>query len=146
MKNTNLIVAMTGDGVIGLDNKLPWHIPEDMKNFKELTTGNVVVMGRKTYESIPEKFRPLPNRDNIVVSTQMSNNSSNYNGIIVVPSLEEALNKSKEFNKEIFIIGGAQLYEAALPFVEKMYISFVKGSYHGNVFFPEIDMTEWDVQ
>ena len=143
--NLNLIVAMTNDRVIGLDNTLPWRIPEEMKNFKELTTGNVVIMGRNTYESIPEKYRPLPNRDNIVVSSKMSANPSNYNGIVVASTLQDAVDKARTFNKEIFIMGGAKLYEASLSWVDKMYISIVKGDYKGNVYFPEIEMTEWDV-
>ncbi|MGV8086896.1 MAG: dihydrofolate reductase [Candidatus Woesearchaeota archaeon] len=142
----NLIVAMTNNRVIGLDNTLPWRIPEEMKNFKELTTGNVVIMGRKTYESIPEKYRPLPNRDNVVISSQMSANSSNYNGIVIASTLQEAVDKAKKFNKEMFIMGGAQVYKAALPLVDKMYISIVKEDYKGNVYFPEINMTEWNAQ
>lgn len=142
----NLIVAMTNNRVIGLDNTLPWRIPEEMKNFKELTTGNVVIMGRKTYESIPEKYRPLPNRDNVVISSQMSTNSSNYNGIVVASTLQEAVEKAKTFNKEMFIMGGAQLYKTALPLVDKMYISIVKEDYKGNVYFPEINISEWNVQ
>jgi len=142
----NLIVAMTKDRVIGLDNKLPWRIPDEMKNFKELTIGNTVIMGRNTYESIPEKYRPLPNRDNIVVSSQMNSHQSDYNGIIIVPSLREAISRAKQINKEIFIMGGSKLYESAIPFVDKMYISMLKGDYKGNVYFPEIDMTQWDVE
>ena len=135
----NIIAAMDPNRVIGKDNKLPWHISEDLKNFKRLTDGNAVIMGRKTYESIG---KPLPNRKNIVISTSMPTT----NGITVCKSLQEGLMEAKLFGKDIFIIGGASLYEQAIPMTDKMFISYVKRKYAGDVFFPEFDENEWEIE
>ncbi len=134
-----IIAAMDKNRVIGKDNKLPWRISDDLKNFKKLTTGNTVIMGRKTFESIG---KPLPNRNNIVISTSMPQTA----GIDVCNSFEESIIKAKSYGKDIFIIGGAAVYEQAIPFADKMYISYVKGEYKGDVFFPEFDEKAWHVE
>jgi len=133
-----IIAALTKDRVIGKDNNLPWHISEDLQNFKKLTSGNTVVMGRKTYESIG---KPLPNRKNIVVSRSVSS----IEGVDVCSSLEDAIEKAKSYGKEIFIIGGASIYEMAIPLADKMYLSYVKVNYKGDTYFPKFDKDVWDV-
>src|SRR3990172_100449 len=114
----NIIVAMDKNRVIGKNNEIPWHISEEVMNFKKLTSGNTVIMGRKTFESIG---RPLPDRNNIVVSTSMPQTA----GIDVCNSFEESIIKAKSYGKDIFVIGGATVYEQALPLADKMYISYV---------------------
>ncbi len=135
----NIIVAMAPNRVIGKNNKLPWHIPDDLKNFKRLTTGNTVIMGRKTYESIG---RPLPNRKNIVISTSMPTTDV----VTVCKSLQEGIMEAKLFGKDVFIIGGASLYEQIIPLADKMFISYVKRDYDGDVYFPEFDENEWEIE
>lgn len=134
-----IIAAMTRDRVIGKQGKLPWHLPEDMKIFKTLTTGNTVIMGRKTFESLGE---PLPNRNNLVVSTTMDNRLD----LDVCGTLQHAILKAKTYGKDIFIIGGAGVYEQALPLADKMYLSLVKESYEGDVYFPEFDEKKWEIE
>ena len=137
----NIIVAMTHDGVIGHNNKLLWNISSEIKHFKETTSGCTVVMGRKTWDSIPSKFRPLPGRKNIVISKSVSS----LEGAEVFSSVEEALDKAKSYGNEVFVIGGAQIYALALPFVEVMYISYVKKFYSGDVYFPSFSETDWEI-
>lgn len=122
------------DRVLGNENDLLYKIPADMKRFRELTTGNVVVMGRKTWESLPDKYRPLPNRTNIVVSRDRAYTVPE--GVILASSIEEALQKSASFEKEVFIIGGATLYEKTIPYAQKLYLTIFKGDRSGDVFFP----------
>ena len=138
---TSIIVGMTKNRVIGKNNSLIWHIPEDLKNFKELTLGNTLIMGRKTWESIPEKFRPLPNRNNIVISR----NPSFIEGTEVCSSVGSALEKAKSYGKEIFIIGGSSIYEQFLPLTNKMYISYIKNEYQGDTYFPKFNYDDWEV-
>lgn len=133
----NLIVGMTKSRVIGKANGLPWHIPDDLKNFKKITDNSVVVMGFRTYLSLG---RPLPNRVNIVISDR----PQPIDGVVVCNSFLDALDKARSFGKEIFIIGGASVYGQALPFVDKMFISFMKKEYEGDVYFPEFDLNEWE--
>jgi len=134
----SIIAAIGKNRVIGCENKLPWNIQDDMKNFKRLTEGNVVIMGRKTFESIG---KALSNRTNIVVSSSMKP----ANGIIVCKTVEEALQKAKAHGKEIFIIGGSAIFEQTIPLADRMYLSYVKGDYHGDVFFPEFDESKWKI-
>ena len=134
----SLIVAAAINGVIGKDNDLIWHLPKDMKFFKETTLGHHVIMGRKNFESIPHKYRPLPNRTNVVITRQ-----SNYQaeGCIVVNSIESALEIAKENgDKEPFIIGGGQIYKLAFEanLVDKIYLTKVHHAYEGDTFFPEL--------
>jgi dihydrofolate reductase len=132
----SIIVAIAENNVIGDNNQLIWHIPDDLKRFKSLTMGHHIVMGRKTWESIG---RPLPGRKSIVVSR-----NPNYlaNGAIVVSSLEEAFAKTKSDN-EVFIIGGAEIYKQALALANKLYLTLVHRSFKGDVSFPEIDKNLW---
>ncbi|MCX6708894.1 MAG: dihydrofolate reductase [Candidatus Woesearchaeota archaeon] len=123
----------------GRDNRLPWHLSDDLKNFKKLTVGNTVIMGRKTFESIG---RPLPERNNIVISSSMPPAEN----ITVAKTIEEALQKAESFSKEIFIIGGASVYAQSLPFADRLYLSFIKKDYDGDVYFPEFDMAEWKIE
>lgn len=135
----NIIVAMDPNRVIGKNNNLPWHIPEDLKNFKHLTKGNTVIMGRRTYNSIG---RPLPNRHNIVLSCSLAN----VEGIDICSSLDSALEKALEYERDIFIIGGASVYELAIPLADKMYISYVKEEYGGDTYFPKFNKDNWNIE
>lgn len=139
-----MIVGMTKDRVIGKDNDLPWpRVKEDMKFFRKTTTGHIVIMGRKTYDSIG---RPLPKRINIVITRQKD---LEIDGCWVVNSLQEAIDMSKHFTKrtdvnpEVFVIGGSSLYKEAAPDVDKIYLTHIKGDYDGDTYFPEIDETKW---
>ncbi|MFA5770179.1 MAG: dihydrofolate reductase [Patescibacteria group bacterium] len=144
----SIIAAIGKNRELGKDNKLLWHIPEDFKRFKDITSGHVVIMGRKTYESLPKKFRPLPNRVNIVITRDI-----NYkvDGVMVYHSLEEAVKitnyKLQITNKfqisnfkfdEIFIIGGASIYEQGIKYADKLYLTLVDKEYpDADAFFPE---------
>ena len=130
-----IIVAKSNNGIIGKDGDLPWRIPEDLKRFKRLTTGNIVVMGRKTYDSIG---RPLPNRKNIVISR---NTSLKIEGIEVEQDLIDVLKRNQEEN--VYVIGGGQIYVEALPFSEKLEVTEVDVELVGDTSFPEIDSSQW---
>lgn len=138
----SIIAAMTKERVIGKNNSLPWNIPEDLQNFRKLTSGKTVIMGRKTFESIPKKFRPLPNRRNIVISMNMQPQQ----GIDVCNSVHEAIEKAKSYEEEAFIIGGSSIYEQTLPFAERMYLSLVKHNYEGDSYFPNFNKEEWSIE
>ncbi len=130
----SLIVAMTEDRVIGLNNRLPWHLSDDLKRFKKITMGHPVIMGRKTFESIG---KPLPGRENIVVS---GNPSFQAEGAVVVSSLEKALAHSEKTPGEKFVIGGARLFEAGLTLADKIYLTLIRRPFKGDVYFPAIDL------
>lgn len=140
----SLIAAAGLNNEIGKDNKLPWHIPDDLKNFKALTSGKVIVMGRKTWESLGCK--PLPNRHHFVL-TRKPDDLPTMKGVIYCKGKMEAFIeflkitiKDKDFPKEIFIIGGAEIYCQALPYADKIYLSRVEAKVDGaDAFFPEID-------
>lgn len=122
------------DRSIGAENKLLWHIPDDMKRFRDITMGHPVIIGRKTYESLPSKFRPLPGRDNIVVTRDESYEAL---GAQVAHSLEEAVALAKSMSQgEIHIGGGQQIYEQALPLIDKLYLTVVHSGKSGDTFFP----------
>lgn len=138
-----LIVAMDREGGIGKNNDLMWHLPADMRFFKATTTGHVVVLGRKNYESIPERFRPLPDRENAVLTR-----NKNYRapGCIVFYSLEECLEHyQRETERTIFIIGGGEIYKQALEtgVVNELYITHVDKVYDADTFFPKTDLSGW---
>jgi dihydrofolate reductase len=135
----SVIVAMTKDRVIGSEGDLPWHITEDMKLFKSLTEQNTVIMGKTTWLSIPEQFRPLPGRANIIVSTTLEDQA----GAKVCKSVDEAVRVVRKNNNEIFCMGGAKLYAAMLPLADTLCISWVKDDYDGDTYFPEIDFSRW---
>jgi len=131
----SLIAAVAENGVIGDRNRLLWHISEDLRRFKALTTGHPVVMGRKTYESLG---RPLPNRTNVIITRQ----PLAVAGCTVVHSLEEA-SALFPVDEELFIIGGAQIYAAALPIADRFYLTRVGHAYEGDTCFPDWNPAEW---
>lgn len=135
----SLIAAIAQNNCIGKHNSLPWNIPEDLKHFKELTTGKTVLMGRKTWESIPEQFRPLPKRKNIVITTQSD---------FIVPESVELFHSlgdaiSAHNNENIFVIGGANIYAQTIGLADTLYITHVNQIVDGDAFFPEIDKNIW---
>ena len=132
----SIVVAIGAHNrVIGKDNALPWHIKADMEHFKNLTLGHPVIMGRNTWESIPERFRPLPHRDNLVITR---NEEYVAPGATVVPSLEKAIEIARENDSdEIFVIGGATIYEQALGIADTLHITLIEGDFQGDTFFPE---------
>ncbi len=134
-----IIVGIPENRVIGNGINLPWHIPEDLKHFKEITTGNTVIMGFVTYKSLG---KPLPNRNNIVLNFD----KIDIPGCDVCSSIPEAIEKAKSYGKDIFIIGGASIYKQFIPLVDKLYISHIKGSYEGDIYFPEYDESKWEVE
>lgn len=132
------IVAMGEGRVIGLEGALPWHIPEDLAYFKELTSGHVVVMGRKTWESLPSKFRPLPNRKNIVVS-RSPEKLNLPDGVLGASSSDQALKLAQEACAEgakVWIIGGADLYRQLIPHCDELYLTKVSGHHRGDAYLP----------
>jgi dihydrofolate reductase len=133
----SLVVAYARNGVIGRDGGLPWHLPSDMQHFRELTTGGTVVMGRKTYASIPDKFRPLPGRRNIVLSRDAAFRAP---GAEVVSSLPAAL---EACGRECFVIGGGTTYAEALPDAERVYATEVAEEVEGDTFFPVLGDDAW---
>jgi dihydrofolate reductase len=130
VKYFKAIAAMSLNRVIGARNKIPWHLPEDFKWFKQLTTGNVIVMGRKTFESIG---KPLPNRETIV----LSRSQFSFPGVRTVADLSE-INLAGE-SREVFIVGGAQVYAQALPLCSDLYLTLVKREVEGDAFFPAFE-------
>ncbi len=139
-KNISLIVAMSKDRAIGANNDLLWHISSDLKRFKKITTGHTILMGRKTYESLPNGA--LPQRRNIVISKSIST----LPDAEVFTSIEEALVSVQE-DEKLFIIGGGQIYKDALPYVETMYLSLVSGDYpQASVFFPKFHWDDWTIE
>ena len=135
----SLIAAVARNRAIGKNNQLLWHLPEDMKHFRETTRGKPVVMGRKTWESLPEKFRPLPGRQNIVVSRDPAYKA---HGADLAGSLEGALALAGGA-EEVFVIGGEQLYRAALPFADRLYLTEVELEPEADAFFPELNPAVW---
>lgn len=138
MHHIAIIAAIGKNKELGKDGKLPWYIPEDMKRFKEITTGHPVIMGRKTWESIPEKFRPLRGRTNIVVTRQVGYEAS---GATVADSFETAraaAARAADAN-EIFVIGGGELYREALPFADRLYLTLVDDTVEADTFFPSYE-------
>lgn len=137
----SIIGAMAENRVIGKDNLLIWHIPQDMKRFKNLTMGKPVIMGRKTFESILVQLgKPLPGRTNIVVSRK----GFQSEGVEVYASLEAALEAAQHIEEEeIFILGGAQIYEQILPIADRLYLTQVHKSYEGDAYFPIFENSGW---
>lgn len=132
-------VAVAKNLVIGGDNDLPWYLPEDLKHFKKITTGQTVLMGRKTYDSIIKRLgKPLPNRKNVVITRQQDFKATE--GVLVFHSIDDAL---KNIAEDIYIIGGAQIFEQTLPLAEKMYLTKVHKEYPGDAFFPKPDFSQW---
>jgi dihydrofolate reductase len=137
----SIIVAVSDNGVIGKDNQLIWHLPADLKYFKETTKGHAVIMGRKNYESIPEKYRPLPERINIIVSR---NPDYNAPACILVNSIEAAIDEAKKLNiNEAFIIGGGEIYRQSMHLADKLYLTRVHGDFDGDTYFDSPGIEEW---
>jgi len=142
MIKVQLIVAASENNVIGIKNNLPWHLPNDMNFFKHKTLGSSVIMGKNNYLSIPEKFRPLKDRTNIILTTNQFFHAKNC---LIANSLESALDLAKKEKKEIFIIGGGKVYEYALErnLVDIIYLTRIHAQIQGDIFFPTIDMKMW---
>jgi dihydrofolate reductase len=137
MKKISIIVAVAENNAIGKDNKLLWHISNDLKRFKRITAGHTVVMGKKTYESLPGG--PLPDRRNIVISDNLNDR---FNGCVMAYSINDALNKCDN-GKENFIIGGGTIYARFLKYATKLYITRIHKSFNADTFFPELNYDEW---
>ncbi|MBB2145376.1 dihydrofolate reductase [Pedobacter sp. LMG 31464] len=137
MNKVTIVVAISENNAIGKDNQLLWYLPADLKHFKEITTGGTIIMGRKTYDSIG---KPLPNRRNIVITRKTDLEIA---GVEVVNSLQEALSLCEQ-EKEVFIIGGAEIYKHALVFTNRIYLTTVHQSYEADAFFPELTDNEWE--
>ncbi len=137
MKNISIIAAISENFAIGRNNDLLWHIPGDLKRFKSLTTGHAVIMGKKTYESLPAK--PLPNRLNIVITDVPG---EKFEGCVMAYSIEEALAKCPG-DDECFVMGGGMIYKQFLDFASKLYITFIHKEFKGDTFFPKINFKEW---
>lgn len=134
---TTIVVAMGEKNEIGADNQLLWHLPKDLKHFKDLTSGHPIIMGRKTYESIG---KALPNRTNIVISRK-----KNWfeEGILIVGSIKEAVKFAKKIDEEVFIIGGGNIYEQTMEIADKLEVTLVKAELKADTFFPKIDPKIW---
>jgi dihydrofolate reductase len=137
MTKISIIVAVAENNAIGKDNKLLWHLSEDLKRFKRLTSGNPVIMGKNTYFSLP--VRPLPKRKNIVITDVPG---ERIDGCTMAYSIEDAIEKM-DSDKENFIIGGASIYRQFMPYADKLYITWVHKSFDADTFFPEVDEKEW---
>lgn len=132
-----IVAALSSNGIIGADGKLPWHNKEEIQHFKQLTTGKTVIMGRKTFESIG---KPLPNRRNIVVSKTLKN----IENAEIYTTIEEALSKVKT-SDETFVIGGSEIFEQTIELADKMYLSHITKSFKGDVHFPQFNKNQWEV-
>lgn len=137
----SMIAAMGSNRVIGKDNDIPWHLPDDFKYFKDTTKGHHVIMGRKNWESLPHSFQPLPGRTNIVITRQPGYDAK---GEPVVQSLADALAIAEENGEtEAFIIGGGEIYRMGLEHADQIYLTEINASFDGQVTFPEFDQSVW---
>lgn len=135
----SIIVAVSDDLGIGKNNDLLWHLPEDMKRFKKLTTGNTIIMGKRTWESLPK--RPLPNRKNVVI-TDIPGES--FEGAVTAYSIDDAVDKCKG-DSEIFIIGGGSIYRQFMPLADRLYITHVHKKTEADTYFPKIEKRVWKI-
>ncbi len=133
-----LIAALARNRAIGLNNRMPWHLPDDLKRFRQLTTGHRVIMGRKTFDSIG---RPLPGRTNIIISRS---NTFNAHGCTVVHSVDEALAAADPTGAISFVIGGAEIYRQALSRASRMFLTEIDAEFEGDTFFPPFDVQQWN--
>lgn len=133
-----LIAAAAENNALGKDNQLVWHLPNDFKRFKQITSGHYIIMGRKTFESFP---KPLPNRTHVIITRQ-----KNYaiEGCIVVHSIEEAI-KTCPKNEELFVIGGAEIYKQSIDFADKIELTRVHATFEADAYFPEINALDWQL-
>lgn len=139
MSKISIIAAIADNYAIGKSNNLPWHLPADLKHFKELTTGHTIVMGKRTFESLPNG--PLANRKNIVLTSIMSEGVNE--GYFEADSLEDALELCENVD-QVFIIGGATVYKQCIDKVDSMYITWVHSEFNADTYFPEINFEEWN--
>lgn len=143
MQSVHLIYARASNGVIGKDNAMPWHLPEDMAHFKQLTGGCAVIMGRKTWDSLPPRFRPLPGRTNIVVTRQAQWRAE---GALRADSLEQALEQARaataQAGQPVWVMGGAQIYAQALPLASRVEVTEIAQAFEGDAYAPTLG-AEW---
>lgn len=135
----SLLVAMDTNRLIGKDNQLPWHLPQDLAYFKKTTMNHKIVMGRKTFESIG---RPLPGRENIIVTRDQDYSQE---GCLVLNSLEGIVELSEQSDEEIFVIGGAEIFQQILPCSDRLYITHIYHEFEGDTYFPKTNEEEWDM-
>lgn len=133
------VVAHDENLVIGKDNQLPWHLPEDLAYFKKVTMGKPLIMGRNTFESIG---RPLPGRENIVITR---NSSYQHEGIHTVQNMEEAIQLARSFHSDVMVIGGASLFKEQLPLADTLFITEIHAEFEGDTYFPKISENEWEL-
>jgi dihydrofolate reductase len=138
-----LIAAMARHGVIGVDNRLPWRLPEDLRHFREVTQGHPVIMGRRTWESLPEKFRPLPDRQNVVLSRQPGFEAPGALCFMALPDALAALRAIRPQETEVFVIGGAELYRLALPLADRLLLTEIDLEVAGDAYFPSFSRDDW---
>ena len=141
----SLIAAIALNNVIGCDNKMPWHLPEDLQNFRLVTMNKPMIMGRKTFESLPGI---LPQREHIVISRNIqSDTQKQHPHVHWVTSFDDAIEYAKQFlhqeNQEIMVIGGGQIYQQAISIADRIYLTRIDKTYHGDIKFPEIDLQSW---
>jgi dihydrofolate reductase len=141
MGKINIIVAVSANNVIGKGNDLPWHLPKEFKYFKETTKGSIVIMGRKCWESLPEKFRPLPNRLNVVLTKDKDYEAD---GAIVTHDLENTLKAFKNSSSDIFIIGGAEIYKQSFKYADGVYLTRILSDVDGDTYLTGFDPNEWN--
>ena len=134
-----IIAAAAQNNALGKDNQLLWHLPDDFKRFKQLTTGHYIIMGRKTFESFP---KPLPNRTHVIITRQTD---YQYEGCLVVGSLEEALQVVPK-NEEVFVIGGGEIYAQSMSVADVIELTRVHADFDADTFFPEINVKDWELQ
>ena len=139
MSEISIVAAVADNYAIGKGNKLPWHLPAALKHFRELTTGHAVVMGKRTFESLPNG--PLPNRRNVVLTSVMSQGVNE--GYFEADSLEDAFYLCEKEEK-IFIVGGAAVYRQSLEIADSLYITWVHHEFSADIYFPEVDFSKWD--
>ena len=135
-----LVAAIASNNVIGKENSLPWNIPEDLKRFKQMTSGHTILMGRKTFDSIG---RPLPNRQNIVMT---KDENFKKEGIKVINDFDEALELIKESKEDVFVIGGSKIYELFEPVANSLAITRILKDFEGDAFFPDINWDLWQIE
>lgn len=133
----SFLVAMDQNRVIGKDNKLPWHLPADLKYFKELTMGHPIIMGRKTYESIG---KPLPGRENIVITRKKDYIAE---GCTIIHSIAEIKELKEKRNDELFVIGGAEIFEQTFSIADRLYITTIEETFEGDTYFPDFNEADW---
>lgn len=144
--DVSLIVAMTLKQVIGNNGDLPWDIPEDLKNFQRITKGNTVLMGRKTFLSLDDKVRPLPDRKNIVITSHPKNYQAKYPSVDFCNSLNDGIMIAERYDRPVIICGGETIYNLALAhgYPQKLYVSWINGDYRGDIYFPRVDWQKWE--